>query len=182
MTDQPRHADDRSHLVRDLLIWVGGVIFFAAITFGLLAFFSDPTTPADAGDGTTTSTSAPEESTSTTIDGDSTTTTENGSTSTTVPVRPPSEVTVQVFNYPGGVVGAAGRLTQQLAGEGFQILSASDYAAAQDPSRIWYRDGFAAEAAGLLSFVPGARVEALPDSSLSPAADIIIVLGSDYQE
>lgn len=183
MSDKPKHADDRSHLVRDLFIWIAGVAFFAALTFGLLAFFADPTTPGAEGTTTsTTSTSLPGSTTSTPPDGSSTTSVPPDGTSTTVPVRPPSEVTVQVLNYGEGIPGAAGRLTQQLAQEGYQILPATDFSPTQDPSRIWYRDGFAAEANELLEFVPGARVEPLPQPDLSPAANIIIVLGIGYEE
>lgn len=180
MTEKPRHADTRSHFARDLVIWILGVAFFGALTFGLLAFFADPTTPIDS-----TGTSTTSSSTSTTATTPESTTTTDGSTSTTsttVAVRPPSEVTVRVFNYPGGVPGAAGRLTQRLAQDGYRIMPATDYPDAEDPSRLWYRDGFAAEAAELLRFVPGARVEALPDESFSPGADVIIILGSDYEE
>lgn len=179
MTEKARHADDRSHLARDLLIWIVGVAFFAALTFGLLAFFADPTPPIASGDTTTTVPIA--STTTTTIEG-ATTTTIEGATTTTVAVRPPSEVTVQVLNHSEGIAGAAGRLTQRLAQEGYQILPASDFSPAQDPSRIWYRSGYAAEAAALLEFVPGATVEALPNPGLSPGADIVIVLGIGYEE
>jgi len=182
VTEQARHVDERSHFGRDLAIWIAGVAFFGAVTFGLLAFFADPTTPVAAGDGSTTSSST------TTTEPDDTTTTEPADTTTTtevpptVPVRPPGEVTVLVLNHPGGMVGAAGRLTQRLAQEGYQIRPASDYQQTLDPSRIWYREGFAAEATELVRFVPGAQVEPLPNEALGPPANIIILLGPDYEE
>lgn len=184
MTENARHADDRSHFARDLVIWIVGVAFFGALTFGLLALFADPTPSANPGDGSTSTsaptTTPPDDSTTTTDPDGSTTTTDPGST--TVPVRPPNEVTVHVLNFPGGIRGAAAALTQTLSQEGYQILPASDLRQDNDRSRIWYREGFAAEAAALLGHVPGALVEALPDNSISPAANIIIFLGPDFEE
>jgi hypothetical protein len=51
-----------------------------------------------------------------------------------------------------------------------------------DPSRIWYREGFAAEANVLIEFVPGATVEPLPDEALQEGADVVLVLGTGYTE
>lgn len=81
-----------------------------------------------------------------------------------------------------GVNGAAGRMTDRLEEAGYQTLNPDDYQPQQDPSRIWYREGFSAEANVLLDFIPGALVEALPDESLGEGADIVMVLGTGYQE
>ncbi|MGH8914438.1 MAG: LytR C-terminal domain-containing protein, partial [Acidimicrobiia bacterium] len=77
---------------------------------------------------------------------------------------------------------AAGRKTQQLADAGYQTQQAGDLEAEQDPSRIWYREGFAAEANALLEFLPDADVEPLPDPDLEPGSDVVLVLGVGYTE
>jgi hypothetical protein len=96
-------------------------------------------------------------------------------------VRPPAEVRVVVLNSIG-LAGAAGRLTQRLADGGYQTQQAGDLEPEQDPSRIWYREGFAAEANALLDYLPGAVVEALPDTELEEGSDIVMVLGTGYEE
>jgi hypothetical protein len=157
---------------------IGGIAVIGAMVFAILVALAD--NPID----TTPTTAAPVPDTTTTVAEPTTTdptTTVPEPTTTTVALRPPQEVTVQVLNS-GDIAGAAGRMTQRLAQEGYQIIAASDYSPPHDPSRIWYREGFAAEAADLLRFIPIATVEELPDPSLSPAADVIIVLGTDYQE
>jgi hypothetical protein len=96
-------------------------------------------------------------------------------------VRDPGETTVVVLNSIG-LDGAAGRLTSELGAAGYQTLTPDDYEPELSPSRIWYREGFAAEAAALLEFIPGATVEALPDDTLQVGADIVMVLGTGYEE
>jgi hypothetical protein len=81
-----------------------------------------------------------------------------------------------------GLDGAAGRLNTRLSEAGYQTLVPDNYEPELDPSRIWYREGFAAEAAVLVEFVPDATVEALPDESLQEGADVILVLGTGYEE
>ncbi|MDP9143308.1 MAG: LytR C-terminal domain-containing protein, partial [Actinomycetota bacterium] len=81
-----------------------------------------------------------------------------------------------------GLAGAAGRKTQQLADAGYQTQQADDFEPAQDPSRIWYRDGFAAEANAMLEFLPGAQIEPLPDPELVQGSDVVLVLGTGYTE
>jgi hypothetical protein len=81
-----------------------------------------------------------------------------------------------------GLSGAAGRMTEQLDDAGYQTLPADDYEPEQDPSRLWYREGFSAEANELLEFLPAARVEALPDDGLAPGADVVMILGTGYEE
>jgi hypothetical protein len=108
-------------------------------------------------------------------------TTVTPTTSASVPVRPPSEVRVMVLNSIE-LSGAAGRFTEELAAAGYQTLPADDYDPELDPSRIWYRDGFSAEANVLLEVLPGALVEPLPDPDLAPGSDVVVVLGVGYEE
>ena len=81
-----------------------------------------------------------------------------------------------------GIDGAAGRLTADLAAEGYQTLTPDNYQPEVDPSRIWFREGFAAEASRIVDLIPGATVEPLPDDSVAVGADIVIVLGTGYGE
>jgi hypothetical protein len=181
MSERPKgkHESGENRFWKDLAIMVLGSVVVAGIVLGVLAALADnpvdtsPTTIPPLDTTTTTST------TTTTVP--ETSTTEAESTTTTIPVRPPQEVTVQVLNS-GNIQGAAGRMTQQLAQAGYQIIFARDYSPPQDPSRIWYREGFALEANEMLRFIPGALVEELPDPTLSPGADVIMVLGTDYEE
>ncbi|MGA8040107.1 MAG: LytR C-terminal domain-containing protein [Acidimicrobiia bacterium] len=179
-----KHAGDMDRsFYRDLVMMAIGIILVGAAVFLLLYLFSgspntialDTTTSTQLG---TTSTQ-PGVTTSTTTSEPTSTTSEP--TSTTITVRPASEVRVVVLNSVG-VSGAAGRKTQQLADAGYQTQEADDYEPVQDPSRIWYREGFDAEANVLLEFLPGATVEPIPDPELQPGADVVLVLGAGYQE
>lgn len=159
-----------------------GILLVGAAVFFLLYLFADE--PATG--PTTTTTTIAETSTSgaestSTTGGDPSTSTTAGGTSTTVAVRPPSEVTVVVLNSMG-LDGAASRLSTELAEAGYQALTPDNFTPEQDPSRIWFREGFAAEAASLEEFVPGATVEALPDETLQEGADVVLVLGTGYTE
>jgi hypothetical protein len=98
-----------------------------------------------------------------------------------VPVRPPEDVRVIVLNSIG-LAGAAGRKTQELADAGYQTQQADDLEPQQDQSRVWYREGFAAEANELLPFLPGALVEPIPDPELQAGADVVLVLGAGFTE
>lgn len=185
MTNKGKHASQTpGTFYRDLAIMVLGILLVGAAVFFLLYLFADE--PATGPSTTTTTTEAPsttsEDVTSTTGD-DTTTTTNSDTTSTTVAVRPPSEVTVVVLNSMG-LDGAAGGMTSTLAEAGYQTLTPDNYEPEQDPSRIWYRDGFAAEAATMAEFLPGANVEPLPvtEQSLQEGADVIVVLGTGYSE
>ena len=129
----------------------------------------------------TSTTDAPEETTSSSSDQTTSTQATTTTTSTTVPVRPPSEVTVIVLNSIG-LDGAAGRLTSDLGAAGYQTITPDNYEPEQTPSKIWYRDGFAAEATELLTFIPDADVEPLPDETAGTGADIVMVLGTGYEE
>jgi LytR cell envelope-related transcriptional attenuator len=179
-----KHADDaESSFYRDLIMMALGIVLVGAAVFLLLYLFSGSpsTVPLD----TTTSTELG--TTTTTLPGTSsssdpsTSTSNASSTSTTVPIRPASEVRVVVLNSLG-LAGAAGRKTQELADAGYQTQEADDYEPTQDPSRIWYREGFDAEANVLAEFLPDALVEPIPDPDVAPGADVVMVLGTGYQE
>lgn len=168
---------------RDLATMIVGILLVGAAVFFLLYLFADSP---ETGPTTTTTTPATssttgEDVTTTTSDGSTTTTLPATSTSSSVEVRPPSEVAVVVLNSVG-LDGAAGRKTSQLAEVGYQTLTPDDFAPEQDPSRIWYREGYAAEASELLEFLPGATVELIPDESLQEGANVVLVLGTGYTE
>ncbi len=184
MTDKGRHASDGgSAFYRDLAMMILGIILVGAAVFFVLFLIADDegsasTTTADTG---ATSTSTGRSTTTSEGSTSSTSSTSTTRTSTTVPVRPPEEVRVVVLNSMG-LSGAAGRMTEQLDDAGYQTLPADDYEPEQDPSRLWYREGFSAEANELLEFLPAARVEALPDDGLAPGADVVMILGTGYEE
>jgi hypothetical protein len=101
-------------------------------------------------------------------------------------VRANEDVRVVVLNSVA-IGGAAGRFTQVLADLGYQTLQADDFRPEQDPTRIWFREGFSAEANTLAEFMAEdsgteTLVEPLPDESLKPGADLVVVLGTGYQE
>ena len=185
MTNKGRHASQTpGTFYRDLAIMILGILLVGGAVFFLLYLFADEPVTGP----TTTTTTVEEATTSTTEDGvttttsdAATTTTSSDSTTTTVEVRPPSEVTVIVLNSMG-LDGAAGNMTAQLAEAGYQTLTPDNFEPEQDPSRLWYREGFAAEAAAMAEFVPGATVEPIPDESLQEGADVVMVLGTGYTE
>jgi LytR cell envelope-related transcriptional attenuator len=181
-----RHAAGTTgSFYRDLTMMVVGILLVGAAVFLLLYLFAgdpDPvagetTVPA----ATSSSVVASSNPTSTSTTVSSTTTSSPAVTTTTVPVRPPQEVRVIVLNSIG-LAGAAGRMTQQLADSGYQTQQADDIEPQQDQSRIWYREGFAAEANSMLQFLPGALVEPLPDPEVGAGADVVLVLGTGYKE
>ena len=185
MTNKGRHASrGPGTFYRDLAIMILGILVIGAFVFLILYWI------ADSPDTGPTSTTLPAVTSSTESPGDSTTSSSQQttsteatttSTSTTVPVRPPSQVTVVVLNSIG-LDGAAGRLTSELGAAGYQTITPDNYEPEQSPSKIWYRDGFAAEATELLVFIPDADVEPLPDETAGTGADIVLVLGTGYEE
>ncbi|MFZ0015324.1 MAG: LytR C-terminal domain-containing protein [Acidimicrobiia bacterium] len=183
MTNKGKHSSQTpGTFYRDLAIMILGIVLVGAAVFFLLYLFADePTT----GPTTTTTTigtsSTAAEVTSTTGDGSTTTTLATTSTSDGPDVRPPSEVTVIVLNSIG-VDGAAGQVTADLAEAGYQTLTPDNFEPEQDPSRIWYREGYAAEAAAMIDFLPGADVESIPDDSIGEGADVVMVLGTGFEE
>jgi len=181
MTNKGKHSGGGSGaFYRDLAMMILGILLVGAAVFFLLFLLADKPTAGSTTEvaaATTTTTSVPP-----TTDGStSTSSSAPVTTTTTVPVRPPDEVHVAVLNSIG-VAGAAGRLTEELDDAGYQTLPAGDYSPELDPSRIWYRPSFSAEANELLVFVPGAQVEPLPEPDLAPGADVIIILGTGYEE
>lgn len=184
MAEKGRHANKPTGVFyRDLALMIVGIIVVGAAVFLLLFLLADGGT-ISATPTTTSSTPPPETTTSTNV---ITTTTSTPTTiapttaPTTIPVRPPEEVRVAVLNA-GAAAGAAGRFSEVLDDAGYQTLPADDYSPDQDPSRIWYRGGFSAEANELLEFIPEASVEPLLDEDLQPGADVIVVLGPGYEE
>ena len=184
-----RHAAEaESSFYRDLTMMVLGIVLVGAAVFLLLYLLAgDP--EAEAGVTTnpasTTSsaagTSDPTGTTSSTTPATTTPSTTGAPATTAVPVRPPQEVRVIVLNSID-LDGAAGRKTQELADAGYQTQQADDFEPQQDQSRVWYREGFAAEANALLAFLPAALVEPIPDPELETGVDVVLVLGAGYTE
>lgn len=187
MSTKGRHSDGGpGSFYRDLALMILGILLVGAAVFFVLYLLADgpsdsTTTSAAATGSSTTSTEAATTSSAGATSSTSSTSTSSSTTSTMVPVRPPAEVRVVVLNSMG-LAGAAGRMTEQLEEAGYQTLPATDYSPEQDPSRIWYREGFSAEASELLQFIDGAVVEPLADESLQPGADLIMILGTGYDE
>ncbi len=181
MAGKGRHASKSSGaFYRDLLFMTVGIILVGAAVFLLLYLLAGDRTPEAA--GTTTSTTETTTNQGPTTTAETTTSTGSGSTTAaTVPLRGPEDVRVTVLNSLA-LSGAAGRFTQKLADAGYQTLPADDLDPEYDPSRVWYRDGFSAEANALLSLLPGATVEPLPDPAMAPGADLIVVLGVGFEE
>lgn len=182
MTNKGKHSSEAAGtFYRDLAIMILGILLVGAAVFFLLYLFADQpeTGPAIASSTTVATTTTSQRATTST--GQVTTTTAPTTSTAGVDVRPPAEVTVVVLNSLG-LDGAAGRLTSELAEAGYQTLTPDNLEPEQDPSRIWYREGFAAEAAVLLEFLPNATVEELPDESLQEGADVVLVLGTGYEE
>lgn len=178
MTGKGRHASpDPKAFYRSLAEMIGGIVLVGVAMFAFLNLLADNPTAMT----TTTSLAVTTEPSTTTTTEPSTTTTTPMPTTTEIPVRPSNEVRVQVLNSMG-LAGAAGRFTTTLDGAGYQTLPASDYSPEQDPSRIWYRPGFSAEANVLLEFIPEARVEEISDPTVGQGADVVIVLGTGYEE
>lgn len=186
MTNKGKHASQTpGTFYRDLAIMILGILVVGAAVFFLLYLFANQPATGPSTTTTTTTTLAetattPADATTTTGDTATTATTSPG-TSTTVEVRPASEVTVVVLNSMG-LDGAAGRKTTEVSEAGYQTLTPDNYTPELDPSRIWYREGFAAEASRLLELLPGATVEPLPDDTVQEGADVILVLGTGYTE
>lgn len=183
MTNKGKHTTQTpATFYRDLVIMILGILVVGALVFLILYLVADEPVTGPATTTTTTlatTTTTGDEATSTT--GSESTTTTSLAPSTTVAVRPPSEVAVVVLNSIG-IDGAAGRMTSDLAAQGYQTLTPDNYEPEQDPSRIWFREGFAAEASLMVEFIPGATVEPLPDDSIGTGADIVIVLGTGFTE
>lgn len=185
MAEKGRHANRPTGVFyRDLALMVLGILLVGAAVFLLLFLLADDSSTEAISTSSTATTLVETTSSSpvvTTTSPTTTTTTVTTTTETTVPVRPPDEVRVVALNA-GAPGGAAGRFSEVLDEAEYQTLPADDYSPDQDPSRIWYREGFSAEANELLEFLPEALVEPLPDEDLQPGADVIVLLGTGYEE
>lgn len=181
MTNKGKHSSEAGTFYRDLAIMILGIILVGAAVFFLLYLFADAPETGPTTTTTTLATTSTSTDQATSSTGQVTSTTAPTTSTAAVDVRPPAEVTVVVLNSIG-LDGAAGRLTSELADGGYQTLTPDDFEPEQDPSRIWYREGFAAEAAVLVEYLPNATVEELPDGSLQEGADVVLVLGTGYTE
>ena len=176
-----------SRFLRDLGVMLLGILIVGVLVFGGMWAFtrgSERPSPTSSSTSTSGSVAAPTVSTvaSSTTTVVSTTTTSTATTTsqaTTTAVRDPSEITVLVLNAVG-TPGVAGRLTDQLAAAGYQTLEPANYQPRLPQSRVWYREGFGAEAFEVAAWVPDALVELNEDTETD--ADIVIVLGASYQE
>ena len=186
MAEKGRHANKPTGVFyRDLALMVLGILLVGAAVFLLLFLLADDgSTEAISTSSSSTATTLVETTSSSSVATTTTSTTTTmvtTTTETTVPVRPPDEVRVVALNA-GAPGGAAGRFSEVLDEAGYQTLPADDYSPDLDPSKIWYREGFSAEANQLLEFLPDALVEPLPDEDLQPGADVIVLLGTGYEE
>ena len=175
-----RHfADSSAGFYKDLALMILGILLVGAAVFLVLYFAVGVGDAVPSPTSLSPSTTLAEATTTTAEVTTTTAPTPSTTTTTTVPVRPPAEVRVAVLNSVG-LAGAAGRLTVVLADEGYQTLQAGDYQLEQDPSRIWYQEGFSVEANALLEYLPDALVEEIPDPDLRPGVDVVLVLGTGY--
>lgn len=180
MTIKGKHSSEGSgDFYRDLALMIGGIIVVGAAVFLVIFWLADNSDPVVTTTDSTTTTTTAQVAVATTVQTVTTTPPTPTTTTSTVPVRSNSEVRVIVLNSTQ-VSGAAGALTSNLGDAGYLILPADDYRPIQDPSRIWYRGSFSAEANELLQYVPGAVVEPLAVSGLAEGADVIIVLGTGF--
>lgn len=133
-------------------------------------------------DGAVT-TSTPSDSTSAPTSAPSTSTTTT--TTTAIPqARPATEVSVLVLNGTR-VNGAAGRLTETLAGQGHPTLTPTS-TRAYDASEVWFTGNYGPEAAELaqrLGVFPE-NVRVMPDDAgvTVGSANVIVVVGPDLAE
>ncbi|MDP8959795.1 MAG: LytR C-terminal domain-containing protein [Actinomycetota bacterium] len=130
---------------------------------------SAPSTPSR------TTTSPPPKATTTSA---SSTTTQASSTTTAV-LRPPAELTVLVLNGTGRS-GLAARVSGELGRAGYQTLQPDNTEEPFDTSRVWFAPGFEREARRLGNAFPDARLEPYPEAE--PPANMVVVLGTSYQE
>jgi len=99
-------------------------------------------------------------------------------TTTTEQALPPSEVTVLVLNSTNAS-GLAGRLTDEIAGLGYDTLEADNYATPLADSVLWYAAGYDDEAEELARVLPDMDIQPNPEA---PLANLVVVLGASYTE
>lgn len=178
-------SDRQGAFLRDSVIMGVGILIVAALTYGAIWLFQDFRDGSDdpvAVDTTTTSTVATTATTEPPTTSSTVTTTTQATTTTTEPVievRPPEEVTVLVLNSIG-TPGLAGRVTELLTDQGYDTLEADNYQPELDQSRVWYKDGYGPEALDLAANFPDAITER--NDEAAPEADIVVVLGSSYED
>lgn len=176
-------ASGPSTFVRDLSIMVAGILAVGLLVFGGLWLFSgsrsEPPGSTTTAPTIATTTTRPTTTSEATTTSSSTTTTTT--TTTTAPqVRDPSEVRVLVLNAVG-ISGIAGRVSEELAELGYEVLTPGNYEPALEQTRVWYRTGYAAEGFELAAQFPDALVE-LNDEVEGTDANIIVVIGASYEE
>ncbi len=185
-----RHAsDNKAPFIRDLAIMALVIVVVAMVVFGAISFlvnvFGDDTPLASGSSSTTTTTELPATSSTTTTRPTTTSTTRASTTTTSTTaatvttIRDNAEVRVLVLNSTG-ISGLAGRLSEALAELGYDMATPDNYPEALEQSRIWYAEGYGAEALELGAQIPDALTEKLEDAELD--ADIVVVLGASYEE
>lgn len=174
---------------RDVLFLVAGILLVGAIVFGGLSLWAGR---GSGGDETTTTSVSPDVTTTTTttvptstFDGSSSTTpVTTGPTIVTTPttvraLRPPSDMTVMVFNSTGRT-GLAADLTGQLEGLGYEMLPPDNYTTELSDTTIFYADGFSLEAQALADSLSDAVLSTDQEPIQSSGADLVVVIGSSY--
>lgn len=165
-------------LIRDLAVMAFLFVAAGTLAFGFIWWLQ--------GRGETSTTTSQPAATETTIANSPVTTnpptplttTAPAPTTTVVQLRPTSEVRVIVLNAVGRA-GIAGSLTDALNAAGYDTLAPDNYIGTLEVSKVWFSEGFNAEALELAQFVPDAEIELNPD--VAAAADIVVVLGPTYQ-
>lgn len=178
MTKGKHSSAPTGALVRDLAVMA--VLFVAAgtLAFGVIWWFQNRTDDNQAVGTTGVSTTSSPVSTGPIVTTAPPTTSPVATETTSPPLRAPSEVTVLVLNAVGRA-GIAGTLTEALAAGGYQTLVPDNYPDAVATSKVWFREGFQAEALELARFVPDAEVEL--NDEIGPEADIVVILGPTYE-
>lgn len=176
MTKGKHSSAPTGALVRDLAVMA--VLFVAAgtLAFGVIWWFQNRTDDTRAAGTTGVTTTSSPVATGPIVTTAPPTTVPVATETTSPPLRDPSEVTVLVRNAVGRA-GIAGTLTEALAASGYQTLEPDNFTEAVDTSKVWFREGFQAEALELARFVPDAQVELNDDIT----ADIVVILGPTYQ-
>ncbi len=166
-----RHADGpEKDFWRDLVTFGLKVLFWGAVVIGVVWVFRQVPGLGAGSEGDEEA--APPQSTVTTAAAVEQTTT------STEPILTPAEITVVVLNATQRS-GLAGRVTETIGLLGYQMLEAANYANPLEDSVLWYVEGFEDEAAALARVLPDMMVELNPEA---PQADLVIVLGSSFEE
>lgn len=178
MTKGKHSSAPTGALIRDLAVMA--VLFVAAgtLAFGVIWWFQNRTDDNQTVNTTAATTTSSPVSSAPIVTTAPPTTAPVVTETTSSPLRAPSEVTVLVLNAVGRA-GIAGTLTEALAAAGYQTLVPDNYTGPVDTSKVWFREGFQAEAFELARFVPDAQVELNGD--LGTEADVVVILGPTYE-